>query len=379
MKKRSIWLIKYNLCLYVMLIFLIILTSNCTRKTAISDTQLPESSESGVIFQETVESKLEIPESEVLVVEEVELFTITLPDFLADKNAEISGMTWYKDWLILLPQYPERFQDQGISNLFFIDKTDILNYLHEKDSDVIIVQTLELDDASIRSAIKGYEGYEAIAFYNDRVYLSIEANEGNQMKGYLIYGKIDEQSLRITLVSDSLVELQVQNSFENASYEAITIFNDEIYAIFEDNGVSQNANPRVLKFDLDLKLIAEIPITSINFRITDATTVDDKGNFWIMNYFFPGDTFLESHEDPIADQYGEGLTHQLYDPVERIVQMTITEHYVKFADIPPIQFKLLEGNEARNWEGLVKLDNLGFLVVTDKFPGTILGFCEILR
>jgi len=34
----------------------------------------------------------------------------------------------------------------------------------------------------------------------------------------------------------------------------------------------------------------------------------------------------------------------------------------------------LPGNDARNWEGIVRLDNRGFLLATDKFPTTILGF-----
>jgi hypothetical protein len=32
------------------------------------------------------------------------------------------------------------------------------------------------------------------------------------------------------------------------------------------------------------------------------------------------------------------------------------------------------GGLGRNWEGLVRLDDRGFLLVTDLFPGTILGF-----
>jgi hypothetical protein len=42
-------------------------------------------------------------------------------------------------------------------------------------------------------------------------------------------------------------------------------------------------------------------------------------------------------------------------------------------DGPPIQMELTS-DDARNWEGLVRLDERGFLIMTDKFPETILGF-----
>ena len=46
---------------------------------------------------------------------------------------------------------------------------------------------------------------------------------------------------------------------------------------------------------------------------------------------------------------------------------------VQLTDTPPIQLQLLS-DDLRNWEGIVRLDNLGFLLVTDKFPRTMLGF-----
>ena len=98
-----------------------------------------------------------------------------------------------------------------------------------------------------------------------------------------------------------------------------------------------------------------------------------------MNYFFPGDVHLLPASDPLAEKYGEGETHQSFDPVERLVEFQITEDGINISDQPPFQFRLLPDNEARNWEGLVLLDESGFLVVTDKFPTTILGFYEILR
>ena len=72
-----------------------------------------------------------------------------------------------------------------------------------------------------------------------------------------------------------------------------------------------------------------------------------------MNYFYPGDVHLLPASDPLAEKYGEGKTHQIHDPVERLVEFQITESGINILDQPPLQFKLMPDNEARNWEGLV--------------------------
>ena len=48
---------------------------------------------------------------------------------------------------------------------------------------------------------------------------------------------------------------------------------------------------------------------------------------------------------------------------------------IVLTETPPIQLEL--GPESRNWEGLVRLEDRGFLLMTDKFPGTILGFVGV--
>ena len=47
------------------------------------------------------------------------------------KQAELSGLAWIRDILVLLPQYPERF-GSGEGVLFAISKQTILDYLDGK-------------------------------------------------------------------------------------------------------------------------------------------------------------------------------------------------------------------------------------------------------
>lgn len=100
------------------------------------------------------------------------------------------------------------------------------------------------------------------------------------------------------------MELPVQNNSSNASYETLTSDGNFIYAFFEQNGEAQNDNPYAIRFDPALKEMNEIKVDSINFRLTDASLVDSDGCFWMINYFFPGDTHLIVDEDPISVKYG---------------------------------------------------------------------------
>ena len=60
--------------------------------------------------------------------------------------------------------------------------------------------------------------------------------------------------------------------------------------------------------------------------------------------------------------------------VERLLAFQFTEDGIVLAPLAPIQLQLLPDDEARNWEGIARLDERGFLLVTDKFPETILAF-----
>ena len=62
--------------------------------------------------------------------------------------------------------------------------------------------------------------------------------------------------------------------------------------------------------------------------------------------------------------------------MERLVELNYSSDGITLADSAPIQLTL-DGDNARNLEGLVVLDNQGFLMVTDKFPSTMLIFVKM--
>ncbi len=311
---------------------------------------------------------------------EVQILDIPLPAPLDVPAAEISGMDWYEEKLVLLPQYPGRFvEDDGFSSLYFIEKQDLITYIAAPGAQPVEMQRIIFDDGGITREIQGFEGFEAIAFYENHFYVTVEARPGANMLGYVFRGVVEGELEKLTIEPEIYQKVKPQTSFQNASEEALLIFQDRVYSFYEDYGVNKNNRSLVHVYDLDLKTVETIPMDHIEYRITDISETDEAGVFWAINYFFPEDIHLLPASDPIAEKFGEGLSHQEFDPVERLLQFQVTVDGVKLLDSEPIQFELLPDNVARNWEGLVALDDMGFIVATDKFPSTILGFCGFLR
>ncbi|OQY37114.1 MAG: hypothetical protein B6243_01430 [Anaerolineaceae bacterium 4572_5.2] len=215
--------------------------------------------------------------AEVTAAAEVEVTDIVLTGLLEDRKAEISGMDWYGDNLIMLPQYPTYFTDAEEGYAFALSKDDIMAFLDGAVASLAPTQ-ISFIAPGVKDKAAGFQGYEAIAF-----------------------------------------------------------------------------------------------VGNIEYRLTDATKLDGDNRFWAINYFYPGDEDLTPASDPIVETYGEGETHSANDGVERLLQFQYADSGISLTDAAPIQLKLLE-EDLRNWEGLVRLGDSGFLLMTDKYPGTILGF-----
>ena len=145
------------------------------------------------------------------------------------------------------------------------------------------------------------------------------------------------------------------------------------YVFYEANG-NLNPDSSVLVYNMGLSFVSSINIASLEYRITDATEVDSQNRFWVINYFYPGEEFLKPEVDPLMEIFPEGISHQTSENVERLVELQYIANEINIISKPPIQLVLQSNGEGRNWEGIVRLDDYGFLLVTDKYPRTILGF-----
>ena len=370
-----------RLIIGIILIISLVACSNKAILPDLTDTQTPlpanRQDQTESILTITGNNPEETPTNREYL-EEVEVIPLKLPDRISAASFEYSGMGWFGDYMVLLPQYPEGKDFSRKPNLFAIAKQDLLAAITDPDLE-LPVRDIPIENSDLRSVIKGFEGFESILFVDQNVYMTIESRAGDPMMGYLIRGVVNGDLESITLDVNSLVELRPFSSELNATFEGMTYWNGSLYVMYEHNSIRNVKQPVAYQINPDLENIREIPFPVINYRITDATISDVDGKFWVMNYFFPGDTHLAVDQDSLVEEYGEGKTHAENDPVERLVQLQIENDQISRIDQPPTYLQLLDNDIARNWEGLVMLDNLGFLLITDSFPGSVLGFCPILR
>ena len=370
-----------RLIIGIILIISLVACSNKAILPELTDTQTPlpanRQDQTESIVTITGNNPEETPINQEYL-EEVAVIPLKLPERISAASFEYSGMGWFGDYLVLLPQYPEGKDFSRKPNLFAIAKQDLLAAITDPDLE-LPVRDIPIENSDLRSMIRGFEGFESILFVDQSVYLTIESRAGDPMMGYLIRGVVNGDLESITLDVNSIVELRPFSSELNATFEGMTYWNGSLYVMYEHNSMRNVKQPVAYQINPDLENIREIPFPVISYRITDATISDVYGKFWVMNYFFPGDTHLAVDQDSLVEEYGEGKTHAENDPVERLVQLQIENDQISRIDQPPTYLQLLDNDIARNWEGLVMLDNLGFLLITDSFPGSVLGFCPILR
>ncbi len=306
-----------------------------------------------------------------LTSQETPVVPIDIEGPLADRNSEVSGLDWYGDYLILLPQYPARLG----GNVFAIAKTDILSTLNGENSGPISPVPIALLAGDLSEQIEGFEGFEAIAFKGDQVFLTVEASASEGMKGYVIGGTIENDLSQIVIDPDKIVESPVQSNSPNKADEALLVIEEALVSIYEVNGVQLNLDPQAHTFDFDLRSQPPVSFPNVEYRITDVTGLDERDRFWAINYFYPGDVDLIPTTDPLTIRYGRGSTHRQQKHVERLVEFDYTNGKISLTNTAPIQLELAV--EGRNWEGIARLDSEGFLISTDKFPSTILGFVSL--
>ncbi len=298
------------------------------------------------------------------------------PPFNA-RNKEYSGLTWYKDNLVLLPQY--MFGRNSQSNkgyLFTLKKSKIESYLENPNNssplkpDTIEVYANGLTQFNVRGS-----GYESIGFIGNNVYLTIESI-GIPTETYLIKGKIDSTGKHIDLDSETLTEIPLQVNILNIGYETLVVWGDKLIVIDEANGANVSEYPKAYVYDENLHLISILDMPHIEYRVTDATYASgDK--FYVTNYFWTGDrNDLKPAVDSIALKFGLSESQSPNVSIERILPLRIVDNKIIFSGEGPIYWKI-NRQDSRNWEGVAKLDDKGFLIITDTYPTSILGFVQL--
>jgi hypothetical protein len=304
------------------------------------------------------------------------IIRIPLDGDIAKRRAEISGLTWYKDQLIILPQYPDRYSEGDFSSIFRIPKEDILNFLDKTTSaSPLSPKRIMFDEKEIPGRIPWFQGYESIVIVDDRVYLTIEINQKRAMQALLIEGSISENAEKIVLDEASLDSIPMLQQIKNYAYEAMVYTGETLLIFYEANGSNLTRHPQMFEVIPDNGTISPMPFLNMEYRITDATGMDENGYFWVSNYYWPGDFLkLSPAPDPLAAKSDPPIEFSENRGIERLVQLHYSQGMISFGDQKPIVLSPRADGEARNWEGIVRLDDRGFILVTDQHPETILAF-----
>jgi hypothetical protein len=300
---------------------------------------------------------------------------IALEGPLAKSKSEVSGLAWWNDLLLILPQYPENYLSaSGIPSLFAIPETEIINYLENPSPSPLEPIQVAISNILEFRQVPGYEGFEAIATDGEQVYLTIEANSRGVMQGYIISGNLQSDGDAIDIDPASLIEIPTPVQIFNSAYETIIARDGSILALFEAFGEELNPDPEVMVLDAGADRFSTMPLVNIEYRITDATGIDNEGNFWVLNIFMPIEFWFYTHSDPIIEHYGLGASHQSNNHVERLLELKYNQGQITLSGTAPLYLDLDDDGEPRNWEGLVRLDERGFLAITDTYPGTMLAY-----
>ena len=288
---------------------------------------------------------------------------IELEGIITNPKQEISGMDWYNDNLFLLPENLGGY-------LFMVKKNEIQKQLSLKKGSIKPIKTM-FNTPDYSKSISGFDGFEALAFYENSIYVTIEANENGEMVGYIAWGNIDPISYEITILEKNIQKISTPIQIDNLSYESIIRHENNLLLLYEANGSSLRKDPYQLLISLNDFSSKKIKGPNIEYRITDATKVR-KNKFWAINYYWPGD---KKNLKPSLDKLSKNKKTNSDQTIERLVEFKIKRNSISLTRKKPINLILEEGN-SRNWEAIVRFGESGFLIATDKYPRMILAYIK---
>ena len=272
---------------------------------------------------------------------------IPLDGLITDRKQEISGMATYRDNVILLPENLNGYY-------FYIPFLEITNTLNTGDTILPVQKTLTT--RKLKERYPGLDGFEAIAFNGDDVYIMIEVRIDDKMAGLLIWGTITSLTMEIDIPEENIMLIKPPAQIDNFSFESLTIIDGQLIMIYETNGSKTIDRPFQYVVNLGDMDINKTPFPNIDFRLTDATSVIDN-KFWMINYYWTGDKETLGVPNDVG--------------IERLVEFKLGYNGIEQSSSDYITLDNLE--DQHNWEGLIRFGN-GFLICTDKWPRMVLGY-----
>ncbi len=306
-----------------------------------------------------------------------------------DSGTEISGMAWWGDRLVLVPERlgleedPNEVNIAGPQYVFVLERAAIEAVVLNGDPGPLNPRKVSVTPDI--TSIAGLDGFEGLAVGPDGTgYFLVEThtNKAGDNPSYVVRASWGSDDI-IALDLANKVTLPRPSTHSNMAHEAGFVWDGIFHALYELNSPLFVPNPAAARFDAELKPIADIPFPELLYRLTDVTAPSADGRFWGLNFRFPGSKTKgpAACECPLFKKFGIGRTHATEEHVERILEFQVTDEGVELVDRAPVLLKLdhdWRDKGARNWEGIVRFGD-GVLAVTDKYPKphTRLGFIRL--
>jgi len=275
---------------------------------------------------------------------------LPLPTEAARAGNEYSSLAWHGDTLVLLSQEPDGF-------VFTASReSPEVSIASNGDTEVSLAK-LRFDDGDLRRGVRGFDGYEAIAFDGDRAWLTIEAADRGAMTAWLAEAAVSSESIEVD--ETTLRQLPLKHTLPELSVESLIAWQGGVVAIAECNsGRFEGFQSWHVVGDT----IAPMTGTTLPYRITDASAVNENNHVWLVNYWWTGEIELAETEDDRKN----------LEPVHRLIHLRLDGDEFDAEGIFSVD---LPGTEAEqhNWEGVARWNDTGVLIVTDTYPRTVFG------
>ena len=306
---------------------------------------------------------------------------ICLAGEAASRSNEYSGLAWHGDTLYLLPQWSAAGLARARSRpgfrgpwLYRIPGAQLRDWVDGRDRRPITPERVPFDILDLAND-PDWQGFEAIAFDGDEAALLVELGSRDRMAGLFATAAVDVRG-GLAVHHDAL-RLEVPHRSNNHAYEALTRVGGSWLALFELNGMDPSCASEALRVGVPGSAPGAVAVEAIPYRVTDATTADAEGRFWVTQYSYRDpqhnaecETSIQAvgcfHEPVDCDTRG-GATRS----VERLLELRDDGIAIRTTGR---MVQLQREERPRNWEGLARFEGRGFLVVTDEWPGSILGF-----
>jgi hypothetical protein len=301
---------------------------------------------------------------------------LNLPDSINSINEEFSGMALYGNRLYLLPQYGNHMKAKldGLFSIYSIGADSLRRSINGKDPKLSSYRTINvLNLNKLPDSIKQYyEGFEAITFIGNQVYLSIETVDSSDYC-FLIKGVLDIKNNEITIDPVHTLSLKRYPFINNAGFESISYLQKEkkLIALYEFNAMPNGGIGYLIDPSLTKKP-EKISVPFLHFRITDAQ-VTPKGKIYAMNYYYGGDynkylnnNVIRHQEERVKSMIPDLKKSLSVDPDFLRIKSSGYARIVMMNNYKDKSWKQVATFDAfeNNWEGLV-LFNKGALIITD--------------